>query len=144
MHTPNFDLPSSIYQSEWNRFYCHMHRRNSSRAAYQPPGSSMGKPHQIPALSQAPGSFATSLPPWAGWMGSIPSAQEQEAFSTPALRLQLYRQLYVCQWQERSGMPFSGMPDTLFRFYHAQHLHKVLRSCLWRAHSPKERDVSGI
>ena len=41
-------------------------------------------------------------------------------------------------------MPFSGMSDILYRFYHMQHLHKVLRSCLQRARSPKEQDVSGI
>lgn len=41
-HTPNFDLPSSIYQSEQNPFYCHMQRRFSSIAAYQPPAVRWG------------------------------------------------------------------------------------------------------
>lgn len=41
-------------------------------------------------------------------------------------------------------MPFSGMSNILYRFYHTQHLHKVLQSYLQRAHSPKKRDVSGI
>lgn len=41
-------------------------------------------------------------------------------------------------------MPFSGMSDSLYRFYHTWHLHKVLQSCLQRARPPKERDVSGI
>lgn len=142
MHTPNFDLPSSIYQSEENPFCCHMQKRFHSIAAYQPPAIQWGNRSRSQGSHKHQAVFPHScLRGQSRW--DLYLHPRAGSFFYTTFKTTIFIGGCICL-SEKSGVTFSGMSDIQYRFYHVQLLYKLLGSFLQRVCSPMERDVSGI